>query len=285
MENPIISLDKLSEPLTKLVEVISNGIGTLYAPFGTVRQAKADAKAKIIHANADAQSIEIYDRANSRLSFRESLRQENIERIASQAALELPKEVSAEPVDKDWTLQYFDHAQDVCDKDMQTLWARILAGEVATPGTYSKRALQFLKTLDKDEAEAFTTICSLAVTISDKWPNVPVEVEALEAIRERHGAGDYIGHFASIGLLSTDMGNISRAYVRDKEPILSYFGRTFRLEAPPEQKLEIPFGLQLRAFTSIGYQLAMIAGATPIDGYIDSLGSGCFSRYELKFVE
>ena len=51
MENPIVNLEKLSEPLTKLVEVISKGVGTLYAPFGTIRQAKADAEATIIVAS------------------------------------------------------------------------------------------------------------------------------------------------------------------------------------------------------------------------------------------
>ena len=51
MSNPLVDLKGLSEPLTKLVEVVSQGIGTLYSPFGTVRQAKADAKSKIIHTN------------------------------------------------------------------------------------------------------------------------------------------------------------------------------------------------------------------------------------------
>ena len=144
MVNSIIDLKNLSEPLTKLVEVVAKGIGTLYAPFGTIRQSKADAAAKIILANADAEVLSIQQRAQNRIMHREQMRQENIERIALGAAKELPTTVSSEEIDTDWITQFFDHAQDVSDLDMQKLWSRILAGEVSKPGSYSKRTLQFL---------------------------------------------------------------------------------------------------------------------------------------------
>jgi hypothetical protein len=43
MSNPIIDLAPLSTPVTKLVEVVAQGIGAIYRPVGTVLQAKADA--------------------------------------------------------------------------------------------------------------------------------------------------------------------------------------------------------------------------------------------------
>ncbi|HAS8313071.1 TPA: DUF2806 domain-containing protein [Vibrio vulnificus] len=117
----INNIDKLSEPVTKLIEVTSAGIGKLYHPLGIVRQAKADAKAKIIIAKADAEIAELNKRANERVEHREMLRQNNIENVVSIAANEMPTEVSENPVDVDWTLQFFDAAQDVCDNDMQLL--------------------------------------------------------------------------------------------------------------------------------------------------------------------
>jgi hypothetical protein len=63
MANPLISLENLTEPLTKLVEVVAAGIGTLYAPFGTVRQAEADAKAKVILAKANTEVLSLQQRA------------------------------------------------------------------------------------------------------------------------------------------------------------------------------------------------------------------------------
>lgn len=288
MENPIINLEKLSEPVTKLVEVISAGIGRVYAPFGTVRQARADAEAKIIHANADGAVIEIEERAKSRVQYREAVRQQNIERIASQAAFELPERVSSDGVALDWTLQYFDHAQDVCDEDMQKLWARILAGEVANPGSYSKRTLQFLRTLDKHEAEAFTSICSVCVTDEGGWYQLPVESEMWQALREKHGEADYVAHFTSIGLLLPTSGQLMPSRVR-KGVELTYFGRTYALETTEEEKegplARLEIGIALQGFSSIGQELASIAGAVPLEGYIERLASGCDARYKIQFRE
>jgi len=286
MDNPPINLDKLSEPLTKLVEVVSKGIGTLYAPRGTVRQAKADGEAKIIHAQADAKALEIQERANERIRYRESLRQENIEKISNQAELELPGEVSSEMVDTDWTLQYFDHAQDVCDEDMQKLWARILAGEVAKPGSYSKRTLQFLKTLDKKEAEGFTHLCCASVTLSGRH-YIFEEAATKKVLEEKFGLLDYKQHFLSIGLLTVDPYNVNPSDATGVE--ITYFDREFTLEGPDKpEPSRIPLIEQwftLRGFTSIGEQLASIAGAMPIDGYIDRLAEGCKDRYSILFCE
>lgn len=288
MENPIINLEKLSEPVTKLVEVISAGIGRLYAPFGTVRQARADATAKIVHANADGAVIEIQERANARVQYREAVRQQNIERIASQAALELPEKVSSDRVNPDWTLQYFDHAQDVCDEDMQQLWARILAGEVANPGSYSKRTLQFLKTLDKEEAEAFTYICSLCLTDENGWYQLPEESEMRQALREKYGDADYVAHFTSIGLLLPTTGEVLPSTVR-KGVELTYFGGTVVLETTEEEKkgplARLEIGISFRAFSSIGQELASIAGAVPVAGYVERLANGCDERYRIQFRE
>lgn len=285
MDNPLINLEKLSEPLTKLVDVIFKGIGTLYAPFGTIRQAKADAEAKIIHAEADAKTLEIHERAKARISYRESLRQENIEKISSQAALELPNKVSAESVHTDWTLQYFDHAQDVCDEDMQKLWARILAGEVARPGSFSKRTLQFLKTLDKEEAEAFTHLCSVSVVVKDGWHYVFEEAETKQALNEKFGRSDYSQHFVSIGLLMAEASHVSPSNATGLEIV--YFDREFILQGPDKPKpgtiASLEIGFSVRAFTAIGQELASIAGAMPIEGYIDHLAEGCKDRYNVLF--
>lgn len=160
MDNPLIELKELTKPLTKLIEVTAKGIGTVYAPFGTVRQAKSNAKAKIINALADKEVRSIEQRCKSRVKHVELLRQENLEKIVIQAALEMPNTVSDEPVADDWIRHFFNYAQDVCDDDIQKLWSRILAGEVSSPGSYSKRTLVFLNSLEKSEAEAFTFLTS-----------------------------------------------------------------------------------------------------------------------------
>lgn len=286
MDNPIVNLEKLSEPLTKLVDVTAAGIGTLYRPFGTVRQAKADAKAKIISAKTDAEVLSLEQRAKFRLEHREALRQENIERIVLQAAHEMPDKASKDSVDKDWILQFFDHAQDVCDEEMQILWAKILAGEVAEPGTYSKRTLQFLKTIDKFEAEKFTGYCFFAFQFPNGWCFIFEEKVTHELMEEKLGKYALTNHFASIGLLASDSSSGScDSWDKTKFKYFSQNYEAFSVAEPPPKKvlkrLDLPFSF--RIFSQIGQQLFAIAGAEPIDGYPEKVSSYFEKDIKLSF--
>ena len=49
----LIDLGKLSKPISKLIEAVSQGIGTLYEPTKIRRKAKAQADAALIKAEAD----------------------------------------------------------------------------------------------------------------------------------------------------------------------------------------------------------------------------------------
>ena len=282
MADSLINLDKLSEPLTKLVEVTSAGIGTLYKPFGTVRQAKADAKAKAIAVNADLEILDVKQRADLRIEYRESLRQENIEKVVSIAANEISDKVSTEPVDLDWSLQFFDAVQDVCDEDMQSLWARILAGEVTEPGSYSKRTLQFLKTLDKFEAEKFVVFCSFAFQFEDGWCVIFEDKATKEIMDQKLGEYDLFSHFASIGLISDPSSGDCESWDKNS---LSYFKTVYNVTSTKEEdtgrfkKLNYPVGH--RIFTQIGQQLYAMANATKIDDYPEKLSANLNEKYNI----
>jgi len=68
-----------------------------------------------------------------------------------------------EKVDEDWLFRWRDYAGEVSDDDLQILWGRVLAGEVKLPGTYSKRCLEFLRSLSQPEAKLIEVLCSLVV--------------------------------------------------------------------------------------------------------------------------
>lgn len=272
----LLNIEDQSKPIAKLIEVVAAGIGNLYAPFGTVRQAKADARATIIRADADAEAASLAERAASRVAHREAHRQQNIEQIVSVAAQELPSSVSDKPVDPDWTLQYLDYAQDVSDHDMQTLWARILAGEVDKPGRYSKRTLSFLRTLEKEEAVWFTEFCSLALRDDRDWPIILRCDAYWEHYRTKFKSQDIEGHFTSIGLLLADNTTVNSSDLNGR--IVSYFGKVYELVGPVvprTSKVVLATNLEasftLFRFTTIGAELASIAGASPIPDYVEHI--------------
>lgn len=176
----------LSEPLKKLVESCSAGVGTLWRPRSIRNEADAKAyeikaieRAKV-EAEIDGQALQfqatqdriaqlaekypdLAARAKQRLLTREIEGQLNVEQIAEHAALALPAAVSNEPVSADWRRKFFQEAENVCEVDMQELWGKVLAGEVTQPGSFSLRTLETLKQLSKHEAELFRTVCRLAM--------------------------------------------------------------------------------------------------------------------------
>lgn len=279
MPNLLINLKNLSEPLTKLVEVVSTGMGTLYAPFGTVRQAKADATAKVILAEGDAEVLSLQQRARHRLEYIESRRQANLEHIAVEASDALPDVVSGTAVDEDWILQFFENAQDVCDAEMQKLWGRLLADEVAAPNTFSKRTLQFLKTMDKQEAAAFEQFCAFAVADSNGWHFVFGGKITDDEIAKAFDNLDFVSHFTNIGLVAHGMPCLSSL---DNEA-LTYFGDRYSVKTPPKPADgEFEYVYDHIAFTQTAQELRRIVDAKPVPAYMDRLSQ--YLNDEFKIV-
>lgn len=153
------------KPLTKLIEVVSEGIGIVYADTVGVnaevrrREKIAEVEQRIEIMQIDT-NIEVANRIRQRLITREIRRQENIDETVREAADFLPASVSETKPDPDWTTAFFNIAQDISSEDMRTLWAKILAGEVTKPGTYSRRTLEILKNLSSSEAKNFQRLHS-----------------------------------------------------------------------------------------------------------------------------
>jgi hypothetical protein len=88
---------------------------------------------------------------------------------------------------------------------MQQLWAKVLAGEANTPGTFSKRTINLLASLDKSDAERFQAVCRF------NWGGLttlaPLIFESNHEIFREQGINwDMLKHLDEIGLLSFEMG-------------------------------------------------------------------------------
>jgi hypothetical protein len=56
-------------------------------------------------------------------------------------------------VEADWLYRWRDYASQVSGDQLQSLWGKLLAGEVKKPGAYSLRTLDFARNLSTDEAK------------------------------------------------------------------------------------------------------------------------------------
>ena len=73
--------------------------------------------------------------------------------LSAEAGLEDdPQTPPDRKVNDDWLFRWRDAASTVSSEELQTLWGRVIAGEIKSPGSFSLRTLEFLKNLSHEEA-------------------------------------------------------------------------------------------------------------------------------------
>lgn len=172
----ISNLTGFEKPLTKLIETISQGIGvTGDAVFKLdskkikrIGEAEAQKEKEMIikRAEAQAEATAILDRASRRLTLEQYDKQRNLENIVYTSSEMLQgATVSDQPVDKDWAMRFLDTAQEMSNEGIQYILAKILAGEVTQPSTYSKRVLEVIKNVSQEELINF---CKFVPYVNEK---------------------------------------------------------------------------------------------------------------------
>lgn len=62
----------------------------------------------------------------------------------------------------DWINVYFENAKNASDAYMQNIWAKVLAKELAIPGSFSFKTLDVIKNLSAEDFQLFETLVSLS---------------------------------------------------------------------------------------------------------------------------
>lgn len=254
----LINLGDLSKPATVLIEKVSAAVGAIYEPYHVKRMARAEAEVEKIKAIARIELTEIEQRAVERFVHQEARKQANIEQITTQAAASLPPDAKVENLEEDWIAHFFKQCDTVSDKEMQSLWARLLSGEATKPGTFSKRTVDFTSTIDKRDAALFTTFCQFVWMIGEPTPLI---YESTDEIYTKQGITfDALKHLDAIGLISFES---ITGYVKTRFPKYAhvfYYGRPTTIEFGGEQNNQLGIGHAL--LTNIGKELAPICGSS-----------------------
>lgn len=106
--------------------------------------------------------LSLAQRVGRRLQMQREHQQQNLEKIMALALEYCPERVSTQEVDPDWFSQYCELVLNISNDSMQQLWAKILAGEIATPGRFSLKTLQTLKQMSHKEAQSLQLAASLS---------------------------------------------------------------------------------------------------------------------------
>ena len=265
MVNSIVDLGKLSKPIDTLVKKIAKGVGGTFSPRQIKRVAKAEAEAAIIKAQSEIEITDLHQRAAQRRIEEDALLQKNMEDIIAKAVPHLKEEAKPDAMDDDWIANFFDKCRIVSDSEIQSLWARVLAGEANAPSTYSKRTVNFISELDKSEAELFTKLCGFGWMIGDV---VPLVFDHKVEIYNEHGINfNSLSHLESIGLVQFGRGRHFKRVNLPKTFVVHYYNKPLFLELHKESANELKTGKIL--LTKIGKELAPICGSKPVDGFYD----------------
>ncbi|OFZ28345.1 MAG: hypothetical protein A2622_04380 [Bdellovibrionales bacterium RIFCSPHIGHO2_01_FULL_40_29] len=262
--NSIIDIGKLAEPAKVLIEKISDAVGWVAKPYQIKRIASAEAEAEKIKAIAQIEVTEIQNRGLVRMIQIEGKKQENIEQITSKAFADLNPDAKPNEVDNEWIANFFEKCDTVSDAEMQSLWAKILAGESNKPGAFSKRTVNNISSLDKSEAHLFTTLCRFGWAIGTFTPLI-YNIE--DDIYKQNGISfSTLTHLESIGLITF---NNLQGFIRRQLPqkfLITYYGTQVIVELP-QNVSEMKIGNIL--LTKMGQELAPICGSQPIIGFVE----------------
>ena len=244
--------------VVKLLDYVASGIGSVAGPMLASWRARREAQAKRIAAKgeadalliqAEAQSkarevllsqgaefsgeLDISDAVHQRIQFQERKRQLNIESVVKEAATQLGEtKVSNDEPDHDWTAHFFNYVQDVSSEEMQSLWAKVLAGEVERAGSTSIRTLGLLRNLDQGTAHLFRKCSSGCVFLSlDGRTLVDARVPSLG------------GNAASNALKSYGLGFAELNRLNEHGIIISDYNSWYDYRMSVGQKIDNPSGL------------------------------------------
>lgn len=163
-------------------------VRSIYDARVQVNKALGKALAKKAAEGVTAIEIESAFQAQATKILRQ---RQNVNNVVKQAAVELtslPADAQAQPVDEiseDWLNAFESEAVNMSSEHMQRLFAKMLAGEIRRPSSFSIKTVKLMSQLDNDVAVTFRRFCSYVVSFGD--PSNPSDVAHTPAFKSSSG--------------------------------------------------------------------------------------------------
>ena len=262
------------------------------------RRAETAARVKLIYRSAEqiAQQMQTdpeYARVAAQKFGNRVIRgQVNLDLISQKAASEIRdafestdesvRDQSDDTVSDDWLNTFEVEARLKSTEEMQTLFGKILAGEIRKPGSYSTRTVRILGSLDQSVANHFKTLSSMCISTQFQDVRAP----SLGGNASDNALREYGLDFAALNLLN-EYGLIIADYNSWYEfmpcvPLpgageqavcfsLSYLGKHCILMPLSADKVGKKLRVHGVALTNSGRELFKIVGVVPIEKYSEEL--------------
>ncbi len=224
--------------------------------------------------------------SNGSLSAYDFYKWNNVLRIAEIAEEELRgsnTEIHSSEFDFDWFLRFFDAAGNIHADDMKQLWARVLAGEIEQPGSFSLRTIETLRNMSQAEALTFKNASSLVLEETDGSRFLFCDSDLSDSsINQKYGLNmtDILA-LEEAGLISALRANNAVDLSEGAGGFSNGSGYILLFESMDGQSAE--FQYKSYPLSQVAIQLLPIVQEEVDDGYLISLGQAL--RNDLERID
>ena len=195
----ITLLSNVLEPMSSAVGAVT---GALFTAIFLRHNTKTDEFEKIKAGQFKEVANDLL--MSGKMTYTEYYKANNFLAVAKKADSyyqEHPRTEEPRMYDFDWFVRFFEAVGNVSDETMQNLWAKILAGEIARPSTFSLKTIDVMRNLSKQDAELFIKVCSHSFVSSADNIWLPNEDEYIDSVGIKYTD---IMRLSELGLIFND---------------------------------------------------------------------------------
>ena len=274
----LIDVEGISNVANNLIDKLSNAVGWIVNRETPNKIAISTYIEDIKTSNYDP-LLKAALISQSKKTLKEYCNQRDIIGIALNAVQDNAK---PELVEDDWILQFMDRARLVSDETFQFIWGKILATECDNPQTVPRALLSILSQMDKEDAETFTTLCSMSVRVSNEYAPL-ITQDRLDEYKQFGITYDKLVSLRALGLIEMDFGGIATGYnlpSEDEVATAHYFDNEYIY---PREKESVDIGNVI--YTKSGQALHRAIVSKKIEGFWEEFCLPWLESYEESWDE
>lgn len=265
-----IDTDGIGKAVVRVVDAIENAMRGDTIASRKVTMARASADALVIQTDAEIETEDRKRIAQRRVVAEVRREQDNLERVIQRSLPHIREDANPAEVEADWITHLLNQAKQTSNADVQELWAKVLAGEMNSPGTFYRRTINIIAELERAEAKIFEHLCRFVWTLEAPWPLIYDYAD--EFYRSRGIRYLDMLKLESAGLVSLGQG--FRIMDQQGPRQMSYFGQrvimNFPVSLPANPKSAVnSISAGLVKLTDAGIQLQSLVSAEPIPEFLD----------------